>query len=38
MYKITCDIFKDTHSEKAHSNKIPVCTKSIDMELCVVGT
>ena len=38
MYRIIYDIFKDTRWEKAHSNKISACTKSINMELCVVGT
>ena len=38
MCKIIYDIFKDTRWEKAHSNKIPACTKSIYMELCVVST
>ena len=31
-------IIKDTHKEKAPSNKTPALTKSMDMDIWVVGT
>ena len=31
-------MFKDTHREKAPSNKTPALTKSTDMGIWVVGT
>ena len=35
---LTKKIFKDTHREKAPSNKIPALTKTINMDIWVVGT
>ena len=31
-------LFKDTHREKAPSNKIPALTKSMSMDIWVIGT
>ena len=35
---LTKKIFKDTHREKAPSNKIPAFTKIINIDIWVVGT
>ena len=32
-----CFIFKDTHREKAASNKTPALTESMNMDIWVVG-
>ena len=37
LYKI-CSLFKYTHREKAPSNKTPALTKSMNMDIWVVGT
>ena len=31
-------MFKDTHREKLPPNKNPVLTKSMNMNICIVGT
>ena len=36
--KNLCKPFKDTHREKAPSNKTGTLTKSMNMDICVVGT
>ena len=34
----TTDVLKDTHREKAPSNKTPALTKSMNMDIWVFGT
>ena len=38
IFQKTCFKLKDTHREKAPSNKTPVLSKSTNMGICVVGT